>query len=146
MIVQKFSFFFANKESSILTNWSDFSSILGGCHAIYHFPNSTSNDSHFTHYDIHHVTSFFLDFCQASGALRAMMMTMASPHCLDMTDENDQIYLSILDSHRDPLSQIRNPSSQRSRIFQNNHHEFYDPIIEWLEQSYLASHVASNKI
>jgi len=73
-------------------------------------------------------------------------MVMEGPHCLDMTDENDYIYLSISDSQRDPLSRIRNPSSQRSWIFQNNHHEFYDPIIEQLEQSHLASHVAGNKL
>lgn len=44
------------------TEWFDFSSILGGYYAIYHLPNNTSNDSRFVHYDIHYVTSFFLDF------------------------------------------------------------------------------------
>lgn len=146
MIVQKFSLFMSNWESTISTDWSDFSSTLGGCRAVYHFPNITSNYSHFAHYDFHRATSLFLDFCQTSEAPQHALMAMVVPHCLDMTDDNDQVYLSISYSHHDPLSQIKNPSSQRSLIFQNIHHEFYDPIVEWLEQSYLASHVAGNKI
>ena len=113
-IVQKFSLFMSNWESGISTDWFDFSSTLGGCHAVYHFPNITSNDSHSANYDLHHLTSFFLHFCQASEALWPALMVMAGPHCLDMTDENDKIYLFILDFHRDPISRIRNRSSQRS--------------------------------
>jgi len=136
----------SNSESVISTDWSNFSYTLGGYHAVYHFPNITSNDSRFAHYYLHRVTSLFLDFYQASEALRPALMAMGGPHCLDMTDENDQVYLSISNAHNDPLSRIRNPSSQRSRIFQNNHHEFYDRIAEWLEQSYLASHFVGNKL
>lgn len=103
-IVQKFSLFMSNWESGVSTDWSYFSSILGGCHAVYHFPNNTPNDSRFVHYDLHRVTSFFLDFCQASEALRHALMAMAGPHYLDITNKNDQIYLSISNSHHDPLS------------------------------------------
>jgi len=141
---QKFSLFMSSWEFDISTNWSDFSSILGSCHAVYHFPNSTSNDSRFVHYDLHHVTSFFLDLCQPSEALQPTLMAMEGPHYLDMTNENDYIYLSVLDSHHDPISQMRNPYSQISQIFQNNHHKFYDPIGKWMEQYYLASCVAGN--
>lgn len=97
-----------------MTNQSDLSSILADCHAAYHFPNNTSNGSGFVHYDLHRVTSFSSNFCQANEALQPVLMVIASPHCLDMTDENDQIYLYVPDSHRDPLSRIKNPSFQRS--------------------------------
>ena len=104
MIVQKVSLFMSNWETNISTDQSDFSFILDGCHAVYHFPNNTTNDSHFTHYDLQHVASLFLYFCQASEAPRPALMAMVGPRCLDITDENDQIYPSISDSHRDPLS------------------------------------------
>lgn len=136
----------SNWESGISTNRFDICSILGGCHVICHFPNSTSNGSRFMHYDLHHVTSFSSDFYQAGEELRPALMDMAGLHCLDMTNENDQIYLCIPNSHHDPISWIRNPPSQRSRVFQNTHHEFYDPISKLLEQYYSASHVAGNKL
>lgn len=69
-------------------------------------------------------------------------MVMAGPHYLGMTVENDQIYFSLQDFHRDPIFQIMYSSSQRSRGFQENHYEFYNPINEWLEQSYFASSIA----
>lgn len=135
----------SNLKSTISTNWFDFSPILGGCHVVYHFPNNTSNDSHFMHYDLHCVTYFFLDFYQAGKALQPTLMAMAGPHHLDMTNKNHHIYLFIPYSHHDPLSRIKHPYSQISRVFQNNHHEFYDRITEWLEQSYLVSRATSNK-
>lgn len=119
---------------------------MGGCHVVYHFPKSTSNDSHFVHYDLHHVTSLFLKLCQEIEALQPALMTMAGPHYLDMTDANDHIYLSVSYYLHDIFSRIRNPSTEILQIFQNIHHEFYDPIIEWLKQSYLASHAANNKL
>lgn len=73
------------------------------------------------------------------------LMVMAGPHYLGMTTKNDQIYFPLQYSHRDPTSQIQNSSFQRSWGFQEGHHEFYDPIIEWLEQSYLASSVVVGK-
>lgn len=79
----------SNWESGISTDWSDFSSILGGCHAVYHFPNNISNDSHFSHYDLHHVTSFFLNFYQASEELSLVLMAMADPRYFDKLGEND---------------------------------------------------------
>jgi len=94
----------SNWESGILTKSYDLSSILGDFHAVYHFPTSTSNESRFVHYDLHRVTSFSSDFCQAGEAIQLALMVMVGPHYLDMTDENDHIYLSIPDSHRDPLS------------------------------------------
>jgi len=52
-IVQEIYLFMSNWDFSISTDWYDFSSTLGGFHAVYHFPNITSNDSRFTHYDFH---------------------------------------------------------------------------------------------
>lgn len=72
-IVQKDSLFMSNWEFVISTDWFDFSSILGGCHAVYHFPKNTSNDICFAHYDLHHVRSFFLDFHQAITGMQTEM-------------------------------------------------------------------------
>lgn len=94
----------SNLEFCISTKSFDISSILGKCHAVYHFPNNTSNDSHFMHYDLHRVTSLFSYFCQPGEALQPMLMAMTGPHCPETTDENDQIYLSVPNSHHDPLS------------------------------------------
>jgi len=118
----------SNKESGISTNWSDLSSILGDCHAVYHFPNSTSNDSCFTHYDLHRVTSFSLDIFQEGEALQPVLMAMAGPHYLDMIDENDQIYLSVPDSHVIP--------SFKSRIhLLKDHKSFKTTITNFMIQS-----------
>lgn len=91
-------------ESGISTNLCDLFSILGDCHVVYHFPNSTSNDSCFMPYNLHRATYFYSKFFQAGETLQPVLMAMAGPHCLDMIDENDQICISVLDSHRDPLS------------------------------------------
>jgi len=40
---------------------------------------------------------------------------------------------------------IENPSFQRFQGFQEDHHEFYDPIAELLEKSYSTSSIAINK-
>jgi len=45
----------ANWEPNISTSPFDHSSILGDYHSTYHFPNSTSNDSCFTLFDLHHL-------------------------------------------------------------------------------------------
>jgi len=106
----------------------------------------TPNDSFLSHSNLHCLPSFFSNFCQAGEVLQPLLMVMVGTHYLDMTTENHWIYLSFLDSHCDPISRIRNLSFQRSQGFPNNHHEFYDPIVEWLKQSYLESHVASTKL
>lgn len=62
-----------------------------------------------------------------------------------MDAKNDQIYFSLQDSHCDPTSRIENSSLQRSQVFQEGHYEFYDPIVEWLERSYLASYIIGIK-
>lgn len=72
-------------------------------------------------------------------------MVIEGPHCLGMTIKNGQIYFYLQDSHHDPTSRIKKSFFQRSRGFQENHHEFYDPNTEWLEQSYLASSVVGSK-
>jgi len=73
-------------------------------------------------------------------------MLIAGPHYLGMKPDNDQIYFALQDSHRDPTFQIRNSSFQISQGFQEGHYEFYDPITECLEQSYLASSVVDRSL
>lgn len=53
---------------------------------------------------------------------------------------------SLQDSHRDLICQIESPPFHRSRGCLNKNYEFYDLIVDWLEQSYLVSHVVGNKL
>lgn len=62
-----------------------------------------------------------------------------------MATEYDQIYFTSQDSHRNPLPLIKNSSFQIFQIFQEDHHEFCDPIDKGLEQPYLARFVVNNK-
>lgn len=62
-----------------------------------------------------------------------------------MIAEDDHIYFSLQYSHHDPASRIKNLTFQWSWGFHDIHHEFYDPIVEWLEQPYLESSVIGNK-
>ena len=48
-------------------------------------------------------------------------------------------------SHRISFPLNKKSSFQRFRGFQEDHYEFYDPIIEWLEQSHLESSLVNNK-
>lgn len=107
-------------------------SIFGDCHSVYHFPISTSNDNCFTHLDIHCSTSLYSCFFQASEALQPSLMDMIGLHCLGMTIDNDQIYFPLQYSHRDLTPLVENSSFSILQAFQRGHHEFYDPIIEWL--------------
>lgn len=63
-----------------------------------------------------------------------------------MNDEYDKIHFPSQYSHHNPMPLTENLSFQRSQYFQEHCHEFYDPITEWLEHSYLARSVANNKL
>ena len=65
-------------------------------------------------------------------------MVMPGPHCLNMSTEHDQIHFSSQDSHPSPVILIENSCFQGFWGFQEDFHEFYKPIVEFLEQSYLA--------
>lgn len=58
---------------------------------------------------------------------------MLGPHYLDMTVEYDHIYFPSQESYRNPMPLIENSYFQRFHGFQQDYHEFYDPIVEWLE-------------
>lgn len=60
-------------------------------------------------------------------------MVTSRPHYINMTTEYDKMYFPSQDSRYDPVLVIQNPSFQIFQGFQEDHHEFYDPIIEWLE-------------
>lgn len=56
-----------------------------------HFPINTSNDSCFTSFDIHGLTSHPLSTCQMVEALQPSLMVISGPHYLDKPSEYGQI-------------------------------------------------------
>jgi len=62
-----------------------------------------------------------------------------------MTVEYNHIYFPSEDSHYNPMYLTENQSFQIFWSFQEDHHEFYDPIAELLEKSYSASSIAINR-
>ena len=93
-----------NQEHNALISPFDHDFVSGDCHSTYHFPINTSNDTCFTSFDIYGLTSHYLGTCQAVEILLHSLMVMLGPHYLNMTNDNDQIYLSVPDSHHDPFS------------------------------------------
>jgi len=67
---------------------------------------------------------------------------MAGTQHIYMTTEYDKIYFSLQYSHHSPIILIENSYFQ---IFQEDCHELYNPMVEWLDKTYLESSVANNK-
>ena len=70
---------------------------------------------------------------------------MPGPHYIGMLAKYDQIYFPSQGFHHNPVPPIKNSYFLSFQGFQEDYHELYDPIIEWLEQSYLETSVTNNK-
>lgn len=139
------SSFITDQEYDALINPSDHYFFFDECHSFDHFPNIISNDIFFTSFGLRLSTSRYSEFFQVVEALQPSLMVMSGPHCLDMTTEYDQIYLPLQDSHHNLIPLIENSSFQKFWGYQEDYHEFCDPIVEWLEQSYLEIFIRNNK-
>ena len=72
-------------------------------------------------------------------------MVMSNLHYLDKPSKYDHIHFPLQYSHSNLVLSIENSSFQ---IFQDSQEDcfgFHDPIIEWLEKSYLASSIVNNR-
>jgi len=71
-------------------------------------------------------------------------MVMTGPHCLGIPTKYGQIHFPSQDSHIDPMLLIEDLLFQSFQGFQEDFFKFHNPIVEWLERSYLASSIANN--
>jgi len=72
-------------------------------------------------------------------------MVTLGPQYLDKSLEYNQIHFPLQDSHHDSIPLIENLSSHGFVSFQEDAFEFYDPIYDFIEESYLTSPYANKK-
>lgn len=89
--------------SNVLINSSYQSSSYGDCYLDYHFIMNTSDDIHFTSFDLYGLTSRYSGTCQVFEALHPSLMLISSLHYLGMPTEYDHIHFSLQYSHPHPM-------------------------------------------